>query len=120
MSDLLPTDQKTVDYLDHPPQRYDLRGLLRIKSPTGAWVKFQDMDDYMLEGGQLMVRMVESRRELLEALKRLVRSYVNTMESGRDRIVALGGDCDPVDVMERGDPYLRLAKDAIAKAEGRS
>lgn len=65
-------------------------------------------------------RLIAAAPDLLEALKRLTRAYVSTMESGRDRIVALGGDCDPVDVMERGDPYLGLAKDAIAKAEGRS
>ncbi len=53
---------------------------------------------------------------LLKALKDLVRHYVILMESGRDRIVSLGGQCDPVDVMERGDPYLRQAKEAIAKA----
>ena len=65
-------------------------------------------------------RLIASAPELLTALKRLAHAYVSTMESGRDRIVALGGDCDPVDVMERGDPYLRIAKEAIAKAEGRS
>ena len=39
-------------------------------------------------------------------LKRLYRAYVNTLETGRDRIVMLGGTCDPVDVMERSDPAL--------------
>lgn len=48
--------------------------------------------------------------ELKKGLKDLIRAYVNTMENGRDRIVYLGGQCDPVDVMERGDPYLREAK----------
>lgn len=58
--------------------------------------------------------------ELLKALKDLSRAYVRLLESGRDRIMALGGDCDPVDVMERGDPYLANAKEAIARAENPS
>jgi hypothetical protein len=32
--------------------------------------------------------------------------YVRLLESGRDRIRDLGGECDPVDVMERNDPLL--------------
>lgn len=39
-------------------------------------------------------------------LRALYRAYVNLLEVGRDRIVALGGDCDPVDVMEKGGPAL--------------
>ena len=51
---------------------------------------------------------------LRSALKDLSRAYVSMMETGRDRIIALGGDCDPVDVMERGDPYLRKAREALS------
>lgn len=55
------------------------------------------------------------RCERLEkALRDLIGAYVRLMESGRDRIVSLGGDCDPVDVMERGDPYLAQARAALA------
>lgn len=61
-----------------------------------------------------------SEDELLKALKDLSRAYVRLLESARDRITSLGGDCDPVDVMERGDPYLINAKSAIAKAENPS
>lgn len=53
--------------------------------------------------------------QLRGALKDLARAYVRLLESGRDRIISLGGDCDPVDVMERGDPYLRKANEAMAK-----
>lgn len=56
-------------------------------------------------------------QELLTALKELRRQYVGLMENGRNHILNLGGDCDPVDVMERGDPYLRQAIDAIKRAE---
>lgn len=33
-------------------------------------------------------------------------SYVNSLESGRDRIIELGGTCDPVDAMEANNPEL--------------
>jgi hypothetical protein len=58
--------------------------------------------------------------DLLKALKDLSHAYVRLLESARDRIVSLGGDCDSVAVMERGDPYLIRAKAAIAKAENPS
>lgn len=61
-----------------------------------------------------------TENHLLKALKDLSRAYVRLLESGRDRIMALGGDCDPVDVMERGDPYLMQAKEAITRAENPS
>ncbi len=53
---------------------------------------------------------------LRAALKDLSRAYVSMMETGRDRIIAMGGDCDPVDVMERGDPYLRKAMEALGES----
>lgn len=55
---------------------------------------------------------------LLKALKYLARHYVGVLEHGRDRIIALGGTCDPVDVMERGDPHLRQVREVIASVEG--
>lgn len=60
--------------------------------------------------------LIAAAPELLEELKNLHRNYVNLLEAGRDRIVALGGDCDPVDRMEQDDPHLRAAKAVIAKA----
>jgi hypothetical protein len=47
---------------------------------------------------------------LREGLRQLIRGYVNTLENGRDRIVSLGGQCDPLEVMERDDPHLRAAR----------
>lgn len=49
-----------------------------------------------------------------KALRSLYRAYVNTLEIGRDRIVMLGGDCDPVSVMENGDPALVAARAALS------
>lgn len=54
---------------------------------------------------------------LLSEMRALYRSYVRCLKSGRDRILFLGGDCDPVEVMERGDPALIQARIAIAEAE---
>lgn len=51
---------------------------------------------------------------LREAMARLIRGYVNLLESGRDRITFLGGDCDPVDVMEASDPWLKDARAALS------
>lgn len=48
------------------------------------------------------------------ALREMIRAYVNLMETGRDRIIDLGGQCDPVDVMEAKDPALKAARAAMA------
>ena len=64
-------------------------------------------------------RLIVSAPELLAELKSLRLAYVNLLEIGRDRILGLGGTCDPVDVMEAGDPALKSASAIIAKAEGR-
>lgn len=65
------------------------------------------------------LRSAEAQRdELLVALGKMNRAYVNLLESGRDRIVMLGGECDPVDVMEANDPNLRESRSAIAKVKG--
>ena len=53
------------------------------------------------------------RREGLSELRALYRAYIHLLESGRDRIIGLGGDCDPVDRMEQGDPALIQARAMI-------
>jgi hypothetical protein len=62
----------------------------------------------------------DERERLRASLKDLIRQYVNMLESARDQIIALGGDCDSVDVMERGDPYLRKAREALGSADAGS
>lgn len=63
-------------------------------------------------------RLIAAAPDLLAEIKRLRLAYVNLLEVGRDRILSLGGTCDPVDVMEAADPAIRAADAAILKAEG--
>lgn len=51
---------------------------------------------------------------LVEALESLIKGYVKLLQAGRDRITSLGGDCDPIHVMEQNDPWLRDARNALA------
>jgi len=53
--------------------------------------------------------------ELVQELKALRRAYINLLETCRDRIVSLGGQCDDVSTMEASDPYLKSAVSALAK-----
>lgn len=55
--------------------------------------------------------------QLVSELKSLRRAYVNLLEAGRDRILDLGGTCDPIDVMEARNPHLASAVKAIASGE---
>jgi len=50
---------------------------------------------------------VESLRGVL---RDLMRGYTNTLETGRDRALFLGGDCDSLDLMVESDPHLRAAR----------
>lgn len=60
----------------------------------------------------------KQRDELLAALEKMNRAYVNLIENGRDRIIDLGGKCDPLDVMERSDPNLKESRAVIASVKG--
>lgn len=60
------------------------------------------------------------RRELAalrDAMRDLYRGYVRLLASGRDRILFLGGECDPVDRMEEGDPVLIAAREALSTSQ---
>lgn len=50
-------------------------------------------------------------------LRNLYRAYVSMLESARDRILFLGGDCDPTEAMEWNDPALIAARKCLAVAE---
>ncbi len=64
-----------------------------------------------------MTPQQKALQDCIEAQQKLIRAYVSLLESGHDRIIYLGGKCDPVDQMEASDPALREAKAAITKAK---
>lgn len=73
------------------------------------------IDEALME---YIAHVEKQRNELLAALELMNRAYVNLMENGRDRIIMLGGDCDPVEVMERGDLNLQESRTTIANVKG--
>jgi hypothetical protein len=79
---------------------------------TLLWLREQQKEDFA------RAQAAEAQRDaLLAELKNLIRAYVSLLETGRDRIVSAGGNCDPVDVMEAGDPNLIAARAAIDRAK---
>lgn len=62
--------------------------------------------------------LVEMNKELLSELKAMAKAYVNLMESGKDRIESLGGDCDEVAYMAAHDANLVHACSVIGKYDG--
>lgn len=53
----------------------------------------------------------------VDALRDLIRSYESLVRTARDRIIDLGGDCDPAPRMIADDPALREARAALTAAE---
>lgn len=60
-------------------------------------------------------RLKAANAELAAALRNMTRAYINLLETGRDRIISLGGTCDSVEVMERCDENLSDARFALEK-----
>jgi len=73
------------------------------------------LDDEIAEQ---IVRACNCHDELLAALKMMNHAYVRLLETGRDRIIDYGGECDSVELMESMSSELRQSKAAITKAEG--
>jgi len=86
MSDVRTADP-VIDYLDRPPQRWRHEfqkasgSREMVEDSDGEWVKFDDMDLYMFEGGQLMLRLVSSQEALLQAAKTWLRLHEQSMVS---------------------------------------
>ncbi|WP_368647766.1 hypothetical protein ABRZ00_12970 [Castellaniella ginsengisoli] len=57
---------------------------------------------------------------LRQSLGSMIHAYVRLLDCGRDRILDLGGQCDPLDAMEASDPWLRDARAALAQEQGGS
>jgi hypothetical protein len=83
----------------------------------------EQLDQHLLQR-RITREARESERVLLDhirllrtALQDLDRAYVSMMRSGYDRIIELGGDCDPPETMERGNPYLRQAREALEETK---
>ena len=75
-------------------------------------------DDERLVDWQANARLIAAAPDLLDELKRLRRAYVSLLETGRDRIIQAGGQCDTVEAMEAADPHLKSSLAAITKATG--
>lgn len=108
MTDRHPSeDRRMIDYLDKPPQRYNIGlegdicgAVLDVKEhPTGEWVRFEDMDLYMFEGGQLALTVVAENQRLREALK----------------IIAEGAICPELFPDEKDENILQI-KTAVTSA----
>lgn len=75
-----------------------------------------DLKPYVYAAARAILANSAPNAALVEALQSLYRGYVQVLELGRDRILSLGGDCDPVDRMEASDPELKKARAALAAA----
>ena len=74
------------------------------------WSRRIKLDEVIAERDHLQVEC----KKLVEALESLIKGYVRLLEAGMVRITSLGGECDPVPVMEQNDPWLRDANAALA------
>ena len=111
----------------HPTQKYDYSPALQTAIGCGCHecgglgAVWWHMTDEEVADFAKICEEVDTEHELkmrivrLEAgLRRFRRAYVSLMETGRDRIISLGGSCDPIDAMEAADPELRLIDAALA------
>jgi hypothetical protein len=55
-------------------------------------------------------RLTAALAEAREVIRNIERGYCRSLEAGRDRIIFLGGDCDPLERMIGDDPDIRDAR----------
>lgn len=77
---------------------------------------FPDKSDLYKYAADLLEarELIKEMREVIQDSKRF---HVNTLENGRDRIVSLGGSCDSVEDMERGDRLVRNANAILERTK---
>lgn len=103
------TDQKTHDYLDHPPQRWHQLGAngAFVERSDGEWVKHADMDLYMFEGSELMKQAIETNQQLREQLRTAVPAIATLKETREALQIALNR-------IASGEPYpAEIARTAL-------
>ncbi|GAA0237571.1 hypothetical protein GCM10009125_28060 [Castellaniella daejeonensis] len=100
--------------VDHPLRT---RAAARAKScVSGLYSAADALDAQTAE----IARLRTENAGLRISLRNMIGAYVRLMENGRDLIIDLGGQCDPVDVMEAADPWLRASRAALAQEQGGS
>lgn len=57
--------------------------------------------------------------ELTDSLKQTVSGYKSCLRTGHERILDLGGDCDPPEVMIAGNTDIQQAEKLLAAAAGK-
>jgi len=77
--------------------------------------KLRAFEEYVAIFG---VVMTPNEIILRDALNALAIAYVGLLATGRERIIDLGGECDPMNVMMAGDPALAAAHTALSIVEG--
>lgn len=102
-------------------------GSMNKASPPGVNVTWRRGDRsavnarYIIESRpDTIAALLRDNDKLREALRSLCAACVRLMESGRDRIRDLGGECDSLDAMEARDQALRAARAARADGEGQA
>ena len=107
----------------HSPQQIiDTLIAKQAKNETRTWPDWRTADpnkaiEHDRSKDNSCEQQVGGPSDTAAALRDLYRGYVRLLESGRDRIIDFGGECDSLEVMEKGDPALIHARAAIAASK---
>lgn len=93
----------------------DVKVLFAVSQVYDDGVMCHEYAHHAIESHDELVAM---SKELLAEIKMIAKAYVNLLESGKDRIESLGGDCDDVAYMAAHDASLVHTCSVIGKYEG--